>query len=231
MSQPPRAPAALLVPCALPYLLYVGLGQLVDVGSHAEWLYGLRALAVAPAALFALRRFPPVRGPKSLAASLALGGLTGLAGTLLWIALAAPFAPATAPAWSDSAWLARALVATALPPLFEELLFRGWALRVVLLAERRRAAGWLPAFGQAIDVGSLDDVAPGEWSALALAVSSLLFAAGHLPREWPAAFAYGLLLCALWIARGDLVSCIAAHAVTNATLAVWVRASGSWAIW
>jgi hypothetical protein len=35
----------------------------------------------------------------------------------------------------------------------------------------------------------------------------------------------------LWIARGDLVSCLGAHAVTNAALAVWVRATGTWAAW
>jgi hypothetical protein len=38
-------------------------------------------------------------------------------------------------------------------------------------------------------------------------------------------------MCSLWIARGDLVSCISAHAVTNAALAVYVRATGSWALW
>ena len=79
--------------------------------------------------------------------------------------------------------------------------------------------------------GSLAAIAPGEWSALAVGVSSAVFAAGHAPAEWLAAFAYGLLMCSLWIARGDLVSCISAHAVTNAALAVYVRATGSWALW
>jgi len=40
-----------------------------------------------------------------------------------------------------------------------------------------------------------------------------------------------VLMCALWIARGDLVSCISAHAVTNAALAVFARASGEWGNW
>ena len=117
------------------------------------------------------------------------------------------------------------LVATALPPVFEELLFRGYALPVVLLFERARAAKSAAPFGDAFDRGQLGDVGPGAWSALAL------FAAGHQPGEWLAAFAYGGLMCALWIARGDLVSCISAHATTNAALALWVRASGEWMYW
>ena len=108
---------------------------------------------------------------------------------------------------------------------------RGYLFGLVLLFERARRAGSTAPLADALDRGSLASIAPGEWSALAIAVSSAAFALGHAPHEWLAACAYGALMCGLWIARGDLVSCVSAHAVTNAALAVHVRATGSWVLW
>jgi hypothetical protein len=67
-----------------------------------------------------MRAWLPLRGPKSIGGSAAIGAVSGLAGTALWIALVEPFAPAAAEPFGDAAWLARALAATALPPLVEE---------------------------------------------------------------------------------------------------------------
>ena len=228
---PSDTPRALLLPYALPYLAYVALGSVFDARSEPLALYGVRALLVGAMLCWAWPRWLPLRGPNGLPGSWALGGIAGVLGTALWIALAAPFASADAPPWPDSAWLARALVATALPPLIEEPLMRGYVFGLVLLLERAHRAGAAAPVGTALDHGSLRAIAPGEWSLAALAVSSAAFAAGHAPSEWLAAGAYGLLLCGLWIARGDLVSCVSAHAVTNAALAVYVRATGNWALW
>ncbi|MBM4337755.1 MAG: CPBP family intramembrane metalloprotease [Deltaproteobacteria bacterium] len=226
---PADSPRALLLPYALPYLCYVGLGSVFDVRSEPLQLYGARALVVGAALVWGMRFWLPLRGPKPLGGSLALGGVVGLVGTAVWIALAAPFAPEVAAPWSDSAWLARALVATALPPLIEEPLLRGYVFGLVLLVERARRAG--AALGHAFDRDSLASIAPGQWSWLALGVSSAAFASGHAPSEWLAAGVYGLLMCGLWIARGDLVSCVSAHAISNAALAVYVRTTGSWVLW
>ena len=49
--------------------------------------------------------------------------------------------------------------------------------------------------------------------------------------EWPAAIAYGLLMCILWARRKDLLSCIAAHATTNVALAAFVLMTGRWEYW
>jgi len=62
-------------------------------------------------------------------------------------------------------------------------------------------------------------------------ISTLVFTAGHGMPEWPASIAYGLLMCALWAWRKDLVSCIAAHATTNIVLAVYVLRTGNWQYW
>lgn len=228
---PSQSPRALLLAYSLPYLMYVGLGVLFDRGAEPVALYAARALLVGATLVWASRSWRPLRGPRGVAGSLALGATAGLAGTALWIGLVAPGARTDATAWSESAWLARAFVATALPPLVEEPLMRGYVLPLVLLWQRARRAGASQPLADAMEHGSLASVAPGEWSALAVVLSSAAFAAGHAPAEWLAAFAYGLLMCWLWIARGDLVSCISAHAVTNAALAVYVRATGSWALW
>jgi len=232
MSGPPtQSPRALLLPYALPYLIYVALGSFFDGRTEPLALYGARGLLVVAALGWGARFWLPLRGPKGIAGSIALGAAAGLAGTALWIALAAPFAPVDARPWDDSAWAARALVATTLPPLIEEPLMRGFVFGLVLLVERARRAGAIAPITEALDHGSLRSIAPGEWSWLALVVSSAVFAAGHAPSEWLAAGVYGLTMCGLWIARGDLVSCVSAHAITNAALAVYVRATGSWALW
>jgi hypothetical protein len=228
---PSQSPRALLLAYSLPYLMYVGLGALVDRDTHPLELYGARAVLVSAVLIWACRAWRPLRGPRGVAGSVALGAAAGLAGTALWIGLVAPGARTDATAWSEPAWLARALVATALPPLVEEPLMRGFLLPLVLLWQRARRAGGSQPLADAMEQESLAAIAPGEWSVLAIAISSVAFAAGHAPAEWLAAFAYGLLMCSLWIVRGDLVSCISAHAVTNAALAVYVRATGSWALW
>jgi len=228
---PARSPSSLVLPYVAPYLVYVAFGALADPRTHGAFVYGGRLLTVGAALAFFWRDYVPLRGERSPAGSVALGAIAGLAGTALWVALRGPFAATDAPAWSDSAWAARALGSSLLPPFVEELLFRGWVLRVALLFERARRAKSSSPLGDALDRSALGDVAPGAWSASALVVSSALFACGHQPGEWLAAFAYGVGMCALWIARGDLVSCISAHAVTNAALAVFVRASGHWGIW
>jgi CAAX protease family protein len=230
-DSPARTPSALLPAYLVPYLAYVALGSLADAHTHAPLVYGARLVFAGGSLAYYWRSYPQLAPRGAAAGSAALGALVGLGGTALWIALHAPFARADAPAWPDSAWLARALGATALPPLVEELLFRGFAFKAILLVERARRAASRTPLADALDRSSLDDVAPGAWSALAVLGSSALFAAGHWPAEWPAAFAYGVLMCALWIARGDLLSCISAHAVTNAALAVFVRESGRWGSW
>ena len=230
-DSPKRSPSSLALAYLLPYALYVALGAVGDLRTHAEWLYAARAVVVGGALAYFWRDYVPLRGPQSPGVSAVVGAAAGAVGAVLWVVLRAPFAAADEPAWSDSDWLARAIGSTLLPPFIEELLFRGWLLRTLLLFERARAAGSRAPLGLALDRSALGDVVPGAWSAFAVGVSSLVFAAGHFPGEWLAAFAYGALMCTLWIARGDLVSCISAHAVTNAVLAFWVRASGDWGSW
>jgi uncharacterized protein len=231
MPAAPGSPLSLLWPYAVPYLLYVAIGSFVDVRTHAEAVYAARAVAVGAALLFFRRSYLPLRGPRSAAASAAIGAGVGLLATPAWVLACSIVAQNPDLAWSDSAFVSRALGSTVLPPLVEELLFRGWALGSGVLFGLARAAGSADPLSEALERRRLSEVSSGAWTPLALCASSALFAAGHQPGQWPAAFGYGLLMCGLWIARGDLVSCISAHAVTNAALALYVRASGHWGAW
>ncbi len=177
------------------------------------------ALARAP------HRAPPARG---------LGGggrRRGAGGGGLWIVLLSPFAPADAPAWGDLAFGLRLAAAGLVVPLCEELLMRGYLLRLAYQWDLRRQAGDREPLAEALDEMTIFDVPPGAWSGWAVALSTLAFAAGHQVAEWPAAVVFGALMAGLWAWRRDLLSCVAAHAAANVFLALYVRATGSWGLW
>jgi len=222
----------IIVPYVLPYFAYVGLAAVpVDVLSR-EINYGLRLAVVGLLLLWSRRWYMALTGPGSPWVSILWGVAFGLAGTALWILLLFPFVAAEAPhAWSGLAFFLRLAAATLLVPIFEELLMRGFVFRLALQWDQERRTGVLSPLQVALDERSLHDVRPGEWSWMAVIISTAAFAAGHGMAEWPAAVVYGLLMCGLWVIRRDLVSCIAAHATTNASLALYVLLTGSWQYW
>ena len=184
-----------------------------------------------PALGWGWRWYLPLRGPRSTPRSIAAGTLGGVGGTLLWLALKSPFYEGDGEAWAPASFWARLLASASVVPVFEELLFRGLVLRGAVQWDRLRRGGSADPLGEALHDHEPGEVAPGAWTPAALLVSSLAFASGHAPGEWPAAFAYGLLMAGLWVWRQDLLSCVVAHGVTNLTLALWVRRSGQWAVW
>jgi CAAX prenyl protease-like protein len=222
----------LLLPYLLPYLAYVAIASIpADVLSR-EINYGLRLVAVSALLIWARRWYCCLTGPGSPLVSAACGVAVGVVGAGLWVALLTPFVSAEAPAaWSGLSFALRMVAAGLLVPVFEELMMRGYVFRLALQWGRERSKGTAQAFQTALDERSLEEVKPGEWSWIAVAVSTLVFTAGHGMPEWPACIAYGLLMCALWVWRKDLVSCIVAHATTNIVLAVYVWTSGNWQYW
>ena len=111
---------------------------------------------------------------------------------------------------------------------------RGFVLRFALqwdLARRDPGAAGADPLGVALDQRSIGDVTPGAATPLAVLISTLLFMAGHGLEQYPAAFVYGILMASLWIVRGDLLTCVTAHAVTNTALALYIRASDAWTLW
>jgi membrane protease YdiL (CAAX protease family) len=229
-SAPSRDNRQLLLPYLAPYFAYVLVATLAADRVPREVDYAARMVVTSAALIWAWRFYVPLRGPRSAATSIALGAGAGLVGLALWIALLAPFVEG-GEAWEPGAWGLRALAATTLVPVFEEQLMRGYVLRFAIQWDRARSAGAGDPFGVALDKSSIADIEPGAWTWTALLISSGVFALGHLQAEWPAALAYGFLMAGLWIWQRDLLTCVVAHAVTNASLALYVRATGSWALW
>jgi membrane protease YdiL (CAAX protease family) len=220
----------LLLPYMAPYLAYVALASLPGEMLPREVNYGLRLAAVSALLFWARGWYCSLTGPNSPLVSALWGIAAGVAGAGLWVGLLAPFVPDAAEPWTGPAFVLRLFAAGLLVPVFEELMMRGYVFRVALQwgQERKKGGQTLQA---ALDERSLDEVGAGEWSWVAVAVSTLAFTAGHGASEWPGAVAYGLLMCLLWIWRKDLVSCIVAHATTNICLAVYVWTSGNWQYW
>ncbi len=221
----------LLLPFAAPYLLYVGLGSVARFGVPPEGVYALRLVLVTLALAWAWRWYPPLTGPRNPLGSVGVGVVAGLGGTAVWVALLTPFVPDGGEPWGGAAFALRLVAATLLVPVFEELLMRGYLLRLALQWDEARRAGESEALPVALDERSILDVAPGAWSGWAVVLSTLAFTAGHAVPEWPASVAYGLLMAGLWIWRRDLLTCIVAHGVTNLTLAAYVWSTGSWGLW
>jgi len=221
----------LLLPYCLPLLLYLGIGSLPEDWLSREASYGLRILACGSALAWAWSRYVPLRGPRGILGSAALGTAAGLAGCIVWVALLIPLAPTGLPAWGLGAFTLRLAAAGLVVPLFEELLMRGYLLRLAVLWDRARRQGHDRPLSLALDERSIADVEPGGWTPLAVVISVAVFTLGHTPPEWPAATVYGLLMAGLWIIRRDLLSCVVAHAVTNVALAFYVRATGQWGLW
>ena len=233
MSSPRNSPRNedLILAYALPYAVYVGIATVQGTLLSRELAYALRLVVCAALLLFFWRQYVSLTGPKSRTGSVLLGALAGLLGTILWLALLRPFAADAVAPWSAPAFALRLLASVALAPLIEELLLRGYLLRLVVQWQQSRRAGEPEPLRRTLDARSVDEVAPGAWTPLAVGVSTAAFTLGHAPAAWPAAAAYGLLMAALWIARRDLLSCVVAHAVTNLALALWVWNSGRFELW
>ncbi|MDO9582990.1 MAG: CPBP family glutamic-type intramembrane protease [Desulfomicrobium sp.] len=222
----------LLLPYIVPYMAYVAIASIPVHILAREVNYGLRLIVVTALLLWARRWLCSLTGPGSPLASVCCGVVAGVAGAGLWVVLLTPFVPAEAPAsWSGLSFALRLLAAGLLVPVFEELMMRGYVFRLALQWGRERGKGTELAFQTALDERSLEEVKPGEWSWAAVIISTLVFTAGHGIPEWPASIAYGLLMCALWAWRRDLLSCIVAHSTTNIALAVYVWTSGNWQYW
>ncbi len=222
----------LLLPYGIPYFVYVGIASLSQGRIPVEIAYAMKIIIVPMLLYWAWKWYVPITGPKKPLGSILYGIVFGLAGLVIWCVLLAPFIDIKGEAWADFDFFLRAFSAVLIVPLFEEIFIRGYILRTALQWDiNRQTMDKIPAFNETLDNNSINDVKPGAWSVMAIAISSIAFAAGHMPVEWLAAMAYSILISVLWIIRKDLLSCIIAHAVTNLTLAIYVYYSGNWGFW
>jgi len=221
---------------ALLWAHFVPYGGYVASLSTADWhgrsaAYGLALVGATAACVFFRRQYRPLRGPAAPVHSALIGAAVGLVGCGVWLASLAPFVPASGPAWSPAEALLRALAATLVVPFFEEQLMRSYVLGLVTQWQRVRASGSADAWGDTLERRSILELEPGACTAWAAVVSTGLFALGHAPAEWLGACLYGAGMAGLYAWRRDLLSCVVAHATTNAALAAFVLTTGSWRFW
>ncbi len=220
----------LAIPYLLPFVCYAGIASIPETWLGLEANYMVRIAVVSVALVWAWRQADRVLGSATPALSIGAGIVAGVLGTALWVSFKLPFTGAGGEAWSGRAFWLRLAVSSLVVPFAEELAMRSFVLRFAVSWGQARGAKDDDAFGQALK-SSVHEVSIGTATRFAVVVSTLVFTLGHAMIEWPAAIAYGLLMAGLWIWRRDLLTCIVAHAVTNATLALVVWHQGLWDLW
>jgi membrane protease YdiL (CAAX protease family) len=118
----------LFIPYALPYGAFVLCGTLLS-RLPPEIDYTVRIVAVTVLLFFFRNRYAPLRGAGNPLISCCVGVIAGLLGTVLWIALLAPFLRTPVAPWSHGAFALRFIAATLLVPFFEEMLMRVYVFR------------------------------------------------------------------------------------------------------
>jgi len=201
-----------------PFLAILAAGMLSRaVAGRFEWLYPLRLFAAAAVLWCYRKKYARLNWAFDW-----LGPAAGVAVFGLWMALdrlaASGSSGGTVPgltaghgvAWT--AWLAlRTLGAVVTVPIAEELAFRGFLLRRLMSADFER-----------IDFRNT--------SLFALLGSSVAFGLMHGARWFAGALA-GLVYALVLRRRGRIGEAMAAHATTNALLAIWVITRGDWRLW
>lgn len=204
-------------PYLMPFLAILASGMFTRAASaDFDWLYAARLVA-ALAALWWYRE-PLLKLDWRFGWAGVLAGAAVFAvwlGLDQWLALPAAAMPAALGSAGDGlrwAWIStRALAAITTVPIAEELVFRGYAMR-----------RWS---------GAEFDALPLRSSTLAgVAGSSVVFGMLHGDR-WIAGILAGFAFA--WVARSRdrIGEAVAAHAVANVLLAVWVLYFNQWQYW
>ncbi|MCP3874558.1 MAG: CPBP family intramembrane metalloprotease [Desulfobacteraceae bacterium] len=222
----------LLLPYGLPYFAYVGIVSLGQDRLPVEVIYILEIMIVPLLLYWAWKWYAPIKGPEKVTGSIFYGIVFGILGLVVWCLLLAPFIDIKGEPWDKTGFFLRLFTAAIIVPVFEELFIRGYIFRLALQWDNNRKNKNIASpLNESLDHNSINDVKPGAWSVMAIAISTIAFSAGHMPVEWVAAVAYSILMSILWMIRKDLLSCIVAHGVTNLTLGLYVWYTGNWGFW
>ena len=221
----------LLLPYVLPYGVWVLIFSLLHDHLEMSWIYALRILLVAGLVWKFRRCYVSVFSAFSKRTSVLSGLLWGGVGAVVWVVLVSPFAPQEALPWDKLPFFLRAMSATLLVPVFEELLMRGYLFGVASQWGQFRSEKREDPLMFTLDHATINDIRAPSWSLAGVTVSTVFFTAGHLIHEWPAALAYSLLMAFVLVRTGGLLSCVIAHGTTNLSLALYVWFSGRWGLW
>ncbi len=212
---------------SLPFGLYIVLlvleGLLPDwaPGLDVRWLYPVKAGLVALALAVLWRHYAELKSYALPFRHLLLSLVVGLVVLVLWVNLDAGwmllgemgkgYNPTDDAGQIDWLLVAFRIAGAALVvPVMEELFWRSFLQR------------WV----QQNDFMALE---PAQIGLKALFIASALFAVEHL--QWLAGLVAGLAYGWLYIRTRSLWAPIAAHAVTNGALGVYVVTTGQWSFW
>lgn len=229
MEESKKSPLAAYV---VPFVVFMGGLALVEavrfLGGSSNvllfskpefWVYPVQTLACGGALVFFWRRYDFGRGGAWLAALVA-----GLLALGLWLAPqvvlgAAPRTTGFDPTvFSDSPFLywltvaARFARLVVIVPLVEEIFWRGFLMRYLIREEFSK-----------IPLGAYD---PRSFFGVAG-----IFMLVHSMPDWPAAFVTGLIYNGLLVRTKSLGACVAAHAITNLGLGIYIMATRQWGFW
>ena len=107
--------------------------------------------------------------------------------------------------------MVRVVAAVVTVPIAEELAFRGYLARRLMNRE-------------------FDQVEFGSLGVVAVVVSSVVFGSMH-GAQWAVGIAAGIAYALVVKRTGRFGDAVAAHAVSNLLLAVWVLGRGDWGMW
>ena len=187
----------------------------------APWIVLARGLIVGAALIWFWRDYSELRQPGTVpAAQWLLAVLAGIATFVIWTWLdhrwaAVSRGPGFDPRLPEGGidWrlaLPRLAAFALVVPLMEELFWRSFLLR------------WLERH-------DFLAVSPGRVGARAFLITTALFALEH--NQWLAGAVAGMVYNGVYMRSGNLWIPIAAHAVTNTSLGVWILWTGNWHFW
>jgi uncharacterized protein len=211
----------------LPFAIYIGFLAVEStvpsgsLGLDARWLYALKVSCVAVALALLWNRYSELGQVRSVATlDWLLALILGASVFVLWIFLDQPWAmlgeprgwnPLRADGQFDMALVAVRLAgAVVVVPVMEELFWRALVMRWI------RNPDFL-------------NVEPRRVGAAAFVISSALFALEH--HQWLAGLLAGFAYAWVYMRTGNLWTAVAAHAVTNLLLGIFVIYTGQWQFW
>lgn len=212
-----------VIPFAVYMLFMAGVdlaGQVLPDDYDLRWLYGVKVGLVAYLLWILRKHYVELGGLSSLGYKSWLSAISiGVLVFVAWINLDAPWMLLGEPSQGFNPgqgaeacllMVTRIVGAALVVPLMEELFWRSFLMR------------W-------IQNQDFLKVEPAHVGAVALLVSSILFAIEH--SLWFAGLIAGLAYGLLYIRSRTIWMPIIAHAVTNGVLGVWIIYTGNWHYW
>jgi CAAX prenyl protease-like protein len=228
-SEQPRSDTRKLIAFTLPMALFVTLLGMTSAGNRPEtvswfaypasWTYSAQTAICGLLILWFWRDYE-LRTPRRVWFAVVIGVIV----FAIWIAPQQFLGFAPRPGGFDPELFGKAgpgywaivfmrfLRLVVVVPLVEEIFWRGFLLRYLI--DQKFTA-----------------IAVGTFSWLSFVVVAILFGFAHSRADWIAALICGALYNLVACRTRSLASCVAAHALTNLLLGLWIMETRQWGFW